>query len=188
MAAMSLKPRARQRWPTDSGGCQSRRKWIPSSVKSVVTSESFPASRRSTAQSSPIPVRTARFGLPFRPRIEESAIRRMCVISAFSGSGTITHYTECLRVIHSLATNLALDSRHENVRDPPIVIAGVASFRTIRPAWPSRDRAISKRTPSPEGLPMEALRSGILPGSSSYPRIRRSRPYANQRDDDEGSG
>ena len=37
MAAMSLNPRVRQRWPADSGVCQSRRKWIPSRLKSVVT-------------------------------------------------------------------------------------------------------------------------------------------------------
>jgi len=85
MAAMSLRPRARQRCATDSGGCQSRRKWIPSRVKSVVTRQSFPAGNRSTAQSSPIPVRRAQF-LP--EGSEKSAIRRICAMSAFSASGT----------------------------------------------------------------------------------------------------
>ena len=55
IAARSLSPRARQRWPTDSGGCKSRRKWRPSSVKSVVTRISDPACGRRIAQSSPMP-------------------------------------------------------------------------------------------------------------------------------------
>ena len=38
MAAMSLSPRARQRWPTVSAGCHARLKWIFSRLKSVVTS------------------------------------------------------------------------------------------------------------------------------------------------------
>ena len=41
---------------TDSAECQSRRKWIPSRLRSVVTRTSWPRGRRSTAQSSPIPV------------------------------------------------------------------------------------------------------------------------------------
>jgi hypothetical protein len=35
---------------------------------------------------------------------------------------------------------------------------------------------------------MEALRPWTLPGNSLQSRVRRSRPYANQRHDDEGSG
>lgn len=60
IAAMSLSPRTKQRWPTDSGECHSRRKWTFSSVKSVVTKMSLVCRRRSTAQSSPIPVTTFR--------------------------------------------------------------------------------------------------------------------------------
>jgi hypothetical protein len=88
MAAMSLSPRVRQRCPTDSGGCQSRRKWMPSRLKSVVTRNSCPGSSRRTAQSSPMPARTARFEPGIRPWAEDSAMRRIWAISAFSGSGT----------------------------------------------------------------------------------------------------
>ncbi len=59
IAAMSLNPRARQRRPTTSGGCHSRRKCTPSRLKSVVTSVSCRAGIRRTAQSSPIPATTA---------------------------------------------------------------------------------------------------------------------------------
>ncbi len=55
MAARSLRPRARQRWPTLCGGCQSRRKWTFSSERSVVTTSSSPRRGRNTAQSSPMP-------------------------------------------------------------------------------------------------------------------------------------
>ena len=58
MAAISLSPRVKQRRPTSSGRCQSRRKCTFSIVKSVVTSNSCPGGMRSTAQSSPMPVTT----------------------------------------------------------------------------------------------------------------------------------
>ena len=58
IAARSLNPRARQRCPTDSGECHSRRKWTDSKVKSVVTRTSFPAGGPRMAQSSPIPAVT----------------------------------------------------------------------------------------------------------------------------------
>lgn len=57
IAAMSLKPRARQRCPIDSGECHARRKCTPSRLKSVVTNTSCAAGTRSTEQSSPMPVR-----------------------------------------------------------------------------------------------------------------------------------
>ncbi len=60
IAARSLNPRARQRYPTDSGGCQARRKCAFSRVKSVVTQISNPDRGRNTAQSSPIPSETHR--------------------------------------------------------------------------------------------------------------------------------
>ena len=93
MAAISLSPRVRQRCPTVSGGCQSRRKWIPSRVKSVVTRDSCPGTRPSTAQSSPIPVMTERFEPRARPPVEDFAMRRIWAIKAFSGSGTAQYYT-----------------------------------------------------------------------------------------------
>ena len=55
MAARSLSPRAKARWPTASGGCQSRRKCLPAIDKSVVTASSSPCFSRKSAQSSPIP-------------------------------------------------------------------------------------------------------------------------------------
>ena len=55
MAARSLSPRARARWPTDSAGCQSRRKWRPAMERSVVTASSSPGAGRRRAQSSPMP-------------------------------------------------------------------------------------------------------------------------------------
>jgi hypothetical protein len=79
MAAMSLSPRARQRWPTASGRCHSGRKCTPSREKSVVTSASWPRGSRITAQSSPIVVMIRKLGpLPAR--------RRIFAIRAFSGS------------------------------------------------------------------------------------------------------
>ena len=57
MAARSLRPLARQRCPTASAGCQSRRKWTCSSVRSVVTTTSVPAFGCRMAQSSPMPSR-----------------------------------------------------------------------------------------------------------------------------------
>jgi len=79
IAAISLNPRVRQRCPTTSGECHSWRKWIPSSVKSVVTRISCPAGTRNTAQSSPMPVVT-----PER----RVAACRMREISVFSVTGT----------------------------------------------------------------------------------------------------
>src|ERR1700686_402294 len=61
---------------------------MPSKLKSVVTRNSCPGARRRTAQSSPMPARTARFDLRVRPWVEDSAMRRIWAISAFSGSGT----------------------------------------------------------------------------------------------------
>ena len=58
IAARSLKPLTSVRCPTDSGGCQSSRKWRPSIERSVVTASSSPAPGRNSAQSSPIPSRT----------------------------------------------------------------------------------------------------------------------------------
>ena len=74
IAAMSLSPRASVRCPTDSGGCHSRRKCLPSIDKSVVTaSSSFGFSRR-IAQSSPIPRRNPLLDKPFaRPRMRSSS-------------------------------------------------------------------------------------------------------------------
>jgi hypothetical protein len=79
IAAKSLRPRARQRWPADSGGCHSRRKCLPSSVKSVVTQISCPREGRRTAQSSPTPRGTARDPDPTR-----AARRRIVSISSSS--------------------------------------------------------------------------------------------------------
>ena len=59
MAAKSLNPRARVRCPMISGECQSRLKWRPAMDKSVVTASSSLARGRSSAQSSPIPNRSA---------------------------------------------------------------------------------------------------------------------------------
>src|ERR1700688_3168656 len=61
---------------------------MPSKLKSVVTRNSCPGGRRRTAQSSPMPATTARFDLRVRPWVEDSAMRRIWAISAFSGSGT----------------------------------------------------------------------------------------------------
>ena len=84
MAAMSLSPRARQRWPTESGGCHSRRKCTSSRLKSVVTSASCPRGIGSTAQSSPMP----RPGRAHRraPRVEfaQSATFRLAAQSVSS--------------------------------------------------------------------------------------------------------
>ena len=80
MAARSLRPRARQRWPTDSGGWRSRRKCRFSRVKSVVTSTSESSGGRRMAQSSPIP----------RGRVllrEAAKSWRICSISASSPIG-----------------------------------------------------------------------------------------------------
>ena len=93
IAAMSLSPRARQRCPIDSGECQSRRKWMPSSEKSVVTNVSFSSClprrgcSRSTAQSSPIPVTIAGF-------LRTLAVRRIWAINAFSPITTATTISE----------------------------------------------------------------------------------------------
>src|SRR5580704_16722983 len=78
MAAISLSPRVRQRRPTNSGGCQSRRKWTFSMLKSVVTSSSCLGGTRSTAQSSPMPATTD------APPLAEW---RICLISFFSLNG-----------------------------------------------------------------------------------------------------
>ena len=59
MAAMSLRPRVRQRCPTAAGGCQARRKCTFSRQRSVVTRSSKPGLRRRMAQSSPMPIFTA---------------------------------------------------------------------------------------------------------------------------------
>ena len=78
MAARSLKPRARQRWPTLCGGCQSRRKWTFSRERSVVTTSSSPRRGRSTAQSSPM------------PRFRILLLRRPCTVQlpgAFTDGG-----------------------------------------------------------------------------------------------------
>jgi hypothetical protein len=80
IAAMSLSPRVRQRWPTASGGCHSRRKCTPSREKSVVTSASCPCGRRNTAQSSPIP-------LPIHELWPNPVRRRIFAIRTLSGSG-----------------------------------------------------------------------------------------------------
>lgn len=82
IAAMSLSPRVRQRCPTDSGGCHSRRKCTPSRLKSVVTNVSYSGGMRSTAESSPIPATTrelCRFNSPVCWRMRE--------ISCLSGKG-----------------------------------------------------------------------------------------------------
>jgi hypothetical protein len=73
IAAMSLSPRARQRWPTESGGCHARRKWMFSSVKSVVISASCPLGSGNTAQSSPMPSPERRL-LPAARRIRSMTI------------------------------------------------------------------------------------------------------------------
>jgi hypothetical protein len=101
MAAMSLNPLLRQRWPTAFAGCQSRRKWIFSRVKSVVTSESSPAGNRITAQSSPIPAMIAgpdcRLELavprPVSLVTRDSSMLRKCAICDLSGSGMAPYYT-----------------------------------------------------------------------------------------------
>ena len=64
MAARSLRPLAKARWPTDAGECQSRRKWRPAMERSVVTANSS-GRGRSRAQSSPMPSRT--IPSPLRP-------------------------------------------------------------------------------------------------------------------------
>src|SRR5579859_1637627 len=61
---------------------------MPSRVKSVVTRESPPICRRSTAQSSPIPLRMALLEPRERSRVGDSAMRRSWAISFFSESGT----------------------------------------------------------------------------------------------------
>src|SRR6202158_3247353 len=61
---------------------------MPSKLKSVATRNSCPGARRRTADASPMPARTARFDLRVRPWVEDSAMRRIWAISAFSGSGT----------------------------------------------------------------------------------------------------
>ena len=71
MEAMSLSPRARVRWPTDSGGCHSRRKCLPAIDKSVVTASSSPRFSRKIAQSSPIPRRSP----PLAERVARRRIR-----------------------------------------------------------------------------------------------------------------
>lgn len=81
MAARSLRPRARHRWPTLCGGCQSRWKCTFSSERSVVTTISRPLRGRSTAQSSPIP--SVRIPLQRRPR-RWRALFRMDAISSRS--------------------------------------------------------------------------------------------------------
>ena len=75
MAAMSLSPRARQRWPTAAAGCHARRKCTSSTQRSVVTSNSYPGERRRMAQSSPMPWIT-----PFAEA--DWASRRICAIKA----------------------------------------------------------------------------------------------------------
>jgi hypothetical protein len=89
MAAMSLSPRARQRCPTDSGGCQSRRKCTPSRLKSVVTRKSRSFENRRTEASSPMPTRIEVLGPGWgrgRPPLRETWLR-MRAISSRSGKG-----------------------------------------------------------------------------------------------------
>ena len=87
MAARSLNPRVKQRCPTDSGECHSRRKCTVSKVKSVVTSTSVPGAGRRIAQSSPMPtvtgenarvpmVRRSLEGLCFSPREWANRLRK----------------------------------------------------------------------------------------------------------------
>ena len=85
MAAMSLRPRVRQRQPTTSGGCHSGRKCTPSREKSVVTRTSCPGGSRRTAASSPMPA----FMLLLPCRV----VRRMRAINAFSCKGMSTNIT-----------------------------------------------------------------------------------------------
>ena len=88
IAAMSLNPLARQRWPTDSGGCQFLRKWIPSRLKSVVTRQSKPDPIRKTAQSSPIPTGISASPLAGSRLLPvEATSRRSCAMSSLSGRG-----------------------------------------------------------------------------------------------------
>ena len=77
MAARSLSPRAKARWPTASGGCQSRRKCLPATDKSVVTASVSPCFTRKSAQSSPIPSTSPAF-------VDRAARRRMRSIRASS--------------------------------------------------------------------------------------------------------
>jgi hypothetical protein len=92
MAAISLNPRVKHRCPTDSGGCHSRRKWTPSRLKSVVTSNSCPAGGRSTAQSSPIPVTSV-----LLPPVARCAKLRKRAINCRSGRGTKQLYRDIPR-------------------------------------------------------------------------------------------
>ncbi len=91
IAATSLRPRARQRCPIDSGECHSRRKCTPSKLKSVVTRISWPAWIRRMPQSSPIPV--TKLGLPTFGNFGPLAVREcrtaaaMRAISNLSGRG-----------------------------------------------------------------------------------------------------
>ena len=90
IAAISLSPLARQRWPTDSGGCQFLRKWIPSKLKSVVTRQSKSEPIRKTAQSSPIPTRIDALARPVSRFLPPGDTRRRsCAIRSLSGSSGI---------------------------------------------------------------------------------------------------
>ena len=89
MAAMSLSPRARQRCPTDSGGCQSRRKCTSSRLKSVVQRRSRSFGTRRTEASSPMPTRIEALGSVWgrgRPPLRETCLRKRA-ISSRSGKG-----------------------------------------------------------------------------------------------------
>ena len=88
MAARSLRPRARVRWPMEAGGCQARRKWRPSSEKSVVTRSSWPGGWRRMAQSSPMPRRNAvGGGGAGADAVDDAQVRRGDFAQAGDGEG-----------------------------------------------------------------------------------------------------
>src|SRR6185312_5706268 len=84
IAAMSLRPRARQRCPMHSGDCHSRRKWTFSRLKSVVTRASCRYGILTIAQSSPMPNATPD-PLAFDVR------RRRCSMNSRSDRGIRRH-------------------------------------------------------------------------------------------------
>src|SRR5205085_3183063 len=82
IAAMSLTARARHFHPTESGGCFSRRKWVPSRNQSQVRIISWPALGRKRAASSPLPRRTSGEASGRRPNALS-----ILLISSFSRTG-----------------------------------------------------------------------------------------------------
>jgi len=125
--AMSLNPRARQRCPTLAAGCHSRRKWIFSMHKSVVTSRCEPAGTFNMAQSSPIPRTT--------PGLTVLAdFRRITSIICFSGMTNRSNYIE------------KIDLRSISLfRDNPGAMAQVPNFQ------------VNYRRPSLSGASIPAL-------------------------------